>query len=402
MRKALILSTVSGFLCKFESENVRLLQELGYDVHYAANMDEQQYRFDSSALDKMGVTTHHISIARSPLMLKMNRNAYKQTKELVAREKIQLIHCHTPVGGFVGRLLGFKFGKKVKVAYTAHGFHFYKGAPAHRKAAFYLAERIMARCTDALITINEEDYKASRKFKLRKGGKGYLLSGVGVDFEKFVPASLEENVKNRAKEGIEADIFHLATVGEINENKNHRVVLEAIQLMKQGDPKLGEKIRYTISGDGFYTERIANEIKTMGLEDVVKLKSYSMDVRNSLSTVDAFVFPSIREGLGMAAIEALTMGIPVIASDNRGTREFMRHKQNGFVCKENVPKEYIKGIEYIRNLGSKELNEIKKICRESVVNFCKCNTRKVMSAVYQDMAKERVEIRKSLCACKEG
>ena len=399
MKNALILSTVSGFLYKFEKENVRLLQKLGYSVHYAANMEEQQYRFNPSVLEEMNVTAHHISIARAPKMVGMNTNAYKQTKEIVEKYDIQLIHCHTPMGGFIGRLLRKDFGNKLKIIYTAHGFHFYKEAPLHRKAIFYLAEKLMARVTDALITVNREDYEAASKFKLRQGGKLYQIPGVGLDYEYFSPCTKEEKSNIRSINGLGKDIFHLATVGEINENKNHIVVLEALEIMKQNDSSLGNKMRYSIWGDGFFKERLEQEIRKRNLEDVVTLEGYGADVRYSLSTVDAFVFPSIREGLGMAAIEALAMGIPTIASDNRGTREFMRHKINGYVCAKNRPERYIEGIEFLLNRNEEERKKMEKQCIEGVLPFCKCNTNTIMDDVYHYIDEvERVQ-EEILCMC---
>jgi glycosyltransferase EpsD len=378
MKRALILSTVSGFLHKFEQGNVRLLQDLGYEVHYASNTNDQLHKFDPAWLDVMNIKVHHIEIARSPYMIQMNRKAYKQLIDIINNHNIQFIHCHNPVGGLLGRMVARK--TNVQVIYTAHGFHFYRGAPLYRRIVYYLAERIMARFTDALITINEEDYQASRRFSLRKGGKRHYIPGVGLDLEKFKPYSAEEREKNRQEIGISQGVFHLATIGELNDNKYHEVVLQALRIMKRENKRLGEVIRYTIWGDGYYKERLEGEIK--GLEDVVTLREYTLDAPKALSTVDALVFPSKREGLGMIALEALAMKIPVIANDNRGTREYMRHKINGYICFNNKPQNYVDGVKFLKNLNLKDKLKLKEECRKSTFDFCKCNTRDIMYDVY--------------------
>jgi glycosyltransferase EpsD len=391
MKRALILSTVSGFLHKFEQGNVRLLQDLGYEIHYAANMNDQLHKFDPAWLDEMNVKVHHIDIARSPYMIQMNRKAYKQLIDIIDNHNIQLIHCHNPVGGLLGRMASRK--TNVQVVYTAHGFHFYRGALLHRRIIYYLVERIMARFTDALITINEEDYQAANRFSLRKGGKHHYIPGVGLDLEKFKPYSGEEREKNRQDIGIDQGVFHLATIGELNANKNHEVVLEALRIMKRKNKRLSKSIRYTIWGDGFFKDKIEQDIK--GLEDVVTLREYTLDAPKALSTVDALIFPSKREGLGMIALEALAMMIPFIANDNRGTREYMKHKINGYICFDNKPQDYIDGLKFLKNLKLQERLKLKEECRRSTLDFSNYNTNEIMHNVYSYINQTELQSEKS-------
>ena len=138
MKKALIITNLSGFLWKFELDNVALLQSLGYEVHFASNINEKGYPFEVYELEELGIVFHHIEIARSPYMWKMNARALKQIKQIIKEEHIGIIHCHTPVGALLGRLavVGNANRKKLKVIYTAHGFHFYKGAPLLNNIVF--------------------------------------------------------------------------------------------------------------------------------------------------------------------------------------------------------------------------------------------------------------------------
>ena len=156
MKKALILTHQSGFLWKFELENVHLLQSLGFIVHYASNCAEDWHHYDLGELDRMGVIYHDIPIARSPYMWRMNFDAFRRLMDIVENEEIDLIHCHTPVGGVLGRLVGHFSKRHPKVIYTAHGFHFYKGAPILNNVLYRAVEYLLAPLTDVLIVINRE------------------------------------------------------------------------------------------------------------------------------------------------------------------------------------------------------------------------------------------------------
>lgn len=122
-KHVLILATTNDFLLKFEQDNVALLQAMGYTVHYAANLREPAYLSDRERIRARGVVPHHIDIARSPYLLGDNRRALRQVLCLLRRWEMGAIHCHTPVGGLVGRLAGRLAPTRPVVVYTAHGFH---------------------------------------------------------------------------------------------------------------------------------------------------------------------------------------------------------------------------------------------------------------------------------------
>ena len=175
MKKALIVTHVSGFLIKFCMNDVEILQKMGYEVHYASNRNEKGYLYEETQLSEHNIIFHHVDIVKSPYMFRMNYHALKQLIQIVNEEDIQLIHCHTPVGGMLGRLAGrfCSLEKKPKVIYTAHGFHFFKGAPLLNNTIFYTVEKLLAFFTDTLVVINEEDYRSARKLHLKRGGRVY-------------------------------------------------------------------------------------------------------------------------------------------------------------------------------------------------------------------------------------
>ena len=233
-KNALLLSTTHDFLRKFLTEEVALLRERGYAVHYAANFWEPPYLSDEGAIRALGVVPHHVDIARSPYRLGENRRALSQLLELIQGHRVRALLCHTPVGGLLGRLAGRLSPRRPVVVYTAHGFHFYRGAPLAAQLAYYPAEWALARFTDILVTINAEDYRAARQLPLAPGGKVFRLPGVGLDRGAFSPPSPQEREAGRRALGVRPQDTLLLSVGELNGNKNHQVVLRALSRLGRG------------------------------------------------------------------------------------------------------------------------------------------------------------------------
>lgn len=381
-KKALFIATVGGFVTQFEMNNVRILQQLGYEVHSAANFQEPVYCVKERELKEQGVILHQADIAKSPFLWRQNLHALKQICEIVKAKQITLIHCHTPVGGLLGRLAGILCAsKKLKVVYTAHGFHFYKGAPWRNWIFYYTVERFLARFTDVLITINEEDCVRAQRFKLRKGGKVYKIPGEGLNMEAFHPVCAERRQELRKKLGLTEDTFFILSVGELSGNKNHR---EIISLMPSIIERLKDKrVFYGICGDGFYREDLEKQIRELGLSGNVMIYGYRENVADMLSCADCFVFPSVREGLGMAALEALAIEIPVITSDNRGTREYMRDGINGLVCNVKKPGSFADAVERVCRMTEPERRWMCAAGRETACRFELKNTNKIMLEIYR-------------------
>lgn len=361
--------------------NVSILQNLGYEVHYASNIYYKAYEFELEDLKNRGIIFHQITIARSPYMFRMNWKALRDLIKIIDTEKITLIHCHTPVGGLLGRLAGFLSKNKPKVIYSVHGFHFYKGAPFINNTIYQGVERILALLTDDMVTINMEDYNAACSMHLKKHGKVFKVPGTGVDLSWFKPVSKEERLLARSKIGIDNSSFFLLSVGELNLNKNHKTVIEAVKQIS--DKKLIDSIfLYGICGNGFFLEDTKDYVKRLGLEDKVIFFDYQKNVRDFYASADVTVFPSIREGLGMAGIESLAMGVPVIASDNRGTREYMQNGENGFVCQAKDVDAYVQAILKVYKMSQEEKRRMSAYCVRSVQEFSYKNTVPVMEKIY--------------------
>ena len=223
VKKALLVTTVSGFVPQFEMNNVRILQQMGYEVHYASNYHMPSYGNDNSRLDGTGIIRHQVDFERSPFTLK-NIAVYKQLKKVMEEEQFDLVHCHTPMGGALARIAAHNT-KTGPVLYTAHGFHFFKGAPLVNWLCYYPVEKMFSHYTDVLICINQEDYeRAKKKFYAKQVIK---IPGVGIDIKRIENIDVDRN-KKREDLGIGKDQKVLLFVGEMTKNKNHRLIIEAV------------------------------------------------------------------------------------------------------------------------------------------------------------------------------
>lgn len=377
-KKVLIVTTISGFLPQFEKNDVSILQEMGFEIHYASNFKNPVYAFNEKLLEDQGILLHHIDIAKNPSKVAVNIHTIRQLKKIIEENNIDLVHCHNPMGGVAARIAAARSKKKPYVIYTAHGFHFYKGASFIHWLLFYSAERFLAHYTDQMITINKEDYLRAGKFRLKKGGSVHQIHSVGVDDCRFAPHR-EIAEKKRKEICIPQTAFHIVTAAELNKNKNQKIMIEALAKLPN------QNIHYSICGRGANEQFLKQLVLEKQLNDRVHFLGYRTDMEEILQTADCFAFPSYREGLGVAAIEALLCGVPLIVSDNRGTREYAVKGSNSIVCDAGNAKEFAAAIHQLYS-DRKKRDEMAKRCRASAEKFTIREVEKTMRRIYQDAA----------------
>ncbi len=365
-KKVLLVATVQSHICQFHKPLMKLLTENGYEVHVAArnNLAEKnglKMEYASKVFD--------INFKRSPLSLG-NFSAYKKFKAILKENEYEIIHCNTPVGGMVARLAGRKYRKKgTKIFYTAHGFHFYNGAPKKNWIIYYPIEKTMSRFTDKLITITSEDYNlATKKFHCDV----FHLHGVGASTERFFPISEEEQKKQKEALGLSGKI--ILNVGELLPNKNQKTAVRAIKkvLEKHADATL------LIAGNGSEKENLENQIKAESLENNVKLLGYTREVNKYMQVCDLLVACSYREGLPLNLMEAMLCGKPVVASNNRGHRELVKEGVNGYLVSPDNFEEYAEKISLVLESKIGSASDI----IESVEPFTDVNVCKELKSMY--------------------
>ncbi len=306
---------------------------LYFYLPYFEKMHAEGYRVGCACKNARKVPicdkTHNITIERSPLKLK-NFLAFIQLRRVLKNEKYDIVHCGTPVAGILTRLaVASRFGKnKPKLIYTAHGFHFYKGAPFFSKSLFFLLEYLMAFFTDCLITINSEDYRTAKKYF--KHTRVERVKGVGYAFEKFAPCQQEEKDEIRKSLGFSAEDKLLVYVAELNRNKNQKLLIDCLADLNQRD----NNFELLLIGEDRLGGKVQRYTKSKGLLDKVHFLGIRSDVDRIIKASDVLVASSLREGLPVNVMEGLACGLPVIATDNRGHRELIKDGENGFLIDE--------------------------------------------------------------------
>lgn len=346
MNRALIVTSVASMISQFNIPNIKLLIELGYKVTVATNfknpgnIPEDESVKLINFLEEMDVECINIPFSRNPVD-KHNIESYKILKEIITSNGYKLIHCQSPIGGAITRLAAK--GTSGKIIYTAHGFHFFKGAPLKNWVTYYPLEKYLSRYTDVLITINNEDFFNSKKFHAKKLKK---VHGVGIETHHNIID--DDKIKEMKKElGILKNQMVFISVGELNDNKNHSIVLKAFSTLTELN------YQYLIIGQGPKADELQMLINKYELTDNIKLLGYRDDVPELLSLSDVFIFPSYREGLSKALMEAMSYGLPVIASKIRGNIDLVCEKKGGYLFNPNDYRSLSKKIKNLYYHGEK-------------------------------------------------
>jgi len=337
-KKVLFTATVDSHILSFHLPFLKMLQENGYEIHVATNGVVNIPYCD---------VRHTVSFERSPLKPN-NLRAIKQLKTIIDDQKFDIIHTHTPMGGVVTRLAAMGARKKgTRVIYTAHGFHFFSGAPVINWLIYYPIERYLARHTDTLITINKEDY-ARAKAQFRTSVK--YIPGVGINGKKFsVSLSDAEKSKLRKALGLKDTDFVLLYPAELNKNKNQVTLINAMEHLATNHPDIHLLLPGKDSMNGFH----GNLINEKNLGSNIHLLGLRNDIPQLLQIADVSISASHREGLPVNIMEAMYAGLPIIVSNSRGNRDLVVDGQNGYVVPADDHDSYIARIEELYSNKSK-------------------------------------------------
>lgn len=315
--KILYVTTISNTVNAFLIPHIKALIEEGHIVDVAFSI-EQEVQPD---VTEMGCKIHNVPFQRSPFRMN-NLIAFIKLRDIIISESYDIVHTHTPVASAIVRLV-CKGLTNVKVIYTAHGFHFHKRAPLIYWLLYYPVEKWLARYTDVLITINREDYeRAKKKFRAKRVE---YIPGVGIDLEKYASVEIDREQK-RINLGVPKDAFIVLSVGELNKNKNHEVVIKAISRIRNS------KIHYVVCGEGKLDGQLKSLSKALGMSNRVHFLGFRRDIPEICKISDVFAFPSLREGLGLAALEAMASGLPIITSDVHGIVDYSIDGETGYNC----------------------------------------------------------------------
>ncbi|MEN8076847.1 glycosyltransferase family 4 protein [Clostridioides difficile] len=355
--KVLYVTTVSRTINAFLIPHIEMLLEKGYEVHCACSIDKPV----NKELQEKGVKVFEVPFSRNPLGIG-NIKAYNKLRELQRIHSYDIVHVHTPIAAIYGRLLKLSF-PSLKTIYTAHGYHFLKGGSKLGWLLYYPIEKIMAKFTDVIININKEDYEITKE-KL-KPKKAYLLNGVGLDLSKYKKLGEKEISEKRSELGLSKDDFVVLMIAELNKNKNHIQLINAMEILKEKYPN----IKAICIGDGDMMNSLNEYVNVNSLQNNIFMLGYREDVNNLINISNIGISMSYREGLPRNIMEFMACGRKVIATDIRGCRDIIFNENVGTLVDVGNYEATAKAIEKYYLLGDKDFevsDEIRKYDVENV------------------------------------
>lgn len=375
-QRILILATTASMIEQFNIHNIKILQSLGAEVHVGTNFKNPGTITKDisnqliSKLNSMNVAYHQIDFMRGIGTHRANKKALQQVCQVIKNNNITGIHAHSPLGGIIGRRAGRRMN--IKVIYTAHGLQFFKGGPLKDWFIFFPIEWFYAHWTEALITINQDDYSASRFLPVRRR---YYIPGVGIDLQRVsnIPEFRRKELRQSVRKelNVKDNDFLIISVGELSKRKNHATVIKAIH--KLNDPH----IKYVIAGIGREKTNLYNLIRKYHLENRVKLLGYVSNLDGLYYAADLNMFISKREGLGLGGLDGVAHGLYIVGNKRTGMKDYIDTPENGLLVNSPVDVEEVASA--IQNVKGKKL---KSSSLETIRKFDHSNVDKLMKKIY--------------------
>ena len=324
----LVANVAKEHVLKFHLPTIRQMRELGWNVDVACAGDEP-----------VPYCNHQfkMSYKRSPFSFKTIKGI-RELKKIIDSNNYDVVYCHTPVGGAVARIAARKMRtrkmrtKGLKVIYMAHGFHFYRGAPILNWLLYYPIEKALSKYTDAIITINQEDFRNASERLLCK--TIFIVNGIGLDLSRFyAPKSSSLRAEYRSELGIPQDAVVMIYLAELIENKNQTLLMDALKILRDN----GKNVYLLLAGVDHHNGRDMQYAKEIKVDPFVRYLGWRNDIENLYDVSDVCTASSIREGFGINLLEAMASGLPVVATDNRGHTTIICDGENGYLVPLNDP-----------------------------------------------------------------
>lgn len=361
---------------QYQKPCLALAQELGYEVYLGVNRNRPE-----ELRHEMGIQLYDSHTYRSLTDIRSNATAFRNFLNLLRKGDFKVIHCNTPIGGVIGRLGGLLMGVD-KVIYTAHGFHFYEGAPLFNRTVLKAAERVLARCTDAIITMNEEDYRAAQQFKLRKKGKAYFVHGVGLKVDRFAQKTVDREAYRR-KLGFSEEDLLLIAAGDLIKRKNYETSIRALAQSEVRNAHL------LVCGMGPEQAALEELTEQLGLKGCVHFLGFRSDMKELLEVSDILLFSSRQEGMPRSMMEAMATGLPCLASRIRGNVDILEEGKGGYLYHPDDVQGFAAGIEQLAQ--NPELRrEMGAINQTKIQPFDEANVKQELAAIYREVLGQEV------------
>lgn len=376
MKKALIVTAFAGFVRSFLTNDIKTLQRMGYEVECAANKNHNGADRIGEYFKENNVVFYQVDFSSNKPISRETLISYKQLKKVIDKGNYSLVHVHTPITGVLTRLIcRTKRKKGMKVIYTTHGFYFHKYSSKKSWLLYRTVENWMSKYSDAIITINKEDYRNALGMKCKNV---YYMPGVGVDLKRFKDVAINTS-KYRTSLGIQDTDFLVLAVGELSERKNHKVVIEALSLCKIPNAV------FMICGNAMTEGNTREYLEKLAKEKRVDLRLMGLrkDIPEICKCADVGVMPSLREGLGLSGIEMIASGLPLVASNVHGIVDYVKDGVNGYLIDPLSPESIAVAISRLHN--KENIEELRTICQNSVEEFDVEKSSDCMKNIYSNI-----------------
>ena len=375
-KKALIVTALARFAKSFLTNDIIILQKMGYEVHCAANIHHAGAECMPAYFEKMDVAFHQIDFSSSKPLSLDSLKSYKEIVALYKSEHFDVIHCHTPIAGAIARFAGRKQRKEGSVIiYTTHGFYFHKHSRKKTWAVFHTIEDIMSRYCDAIITINKEDFENAKKLHCKKV---FYIPGVGVDTKRFQEVIVDRS-SYRQSLGINENQVLILAVGELSRRKNHQIIVKAL-----AKAKIPGAV-FMICGNAMTSANTKTELKQLAWKLGIDLRMMGLrdDIPEICKCADIGVMPSAREGLGLSGIEMLAAGLAVVASNVHGIVDYITDGVDGYLCD---PFDVDAFAAAIKKLSDSSIRKsMIENCEKAAEPFDVEHSKKAMQEIYLEM-----------------
>ena len=272
-------------------------------------------------LEAMGIRCHVINTLK-PFDLKIQR----QIKELMRREQIQVVHAHGSRAA--SNMLWPARNLRVPIIYTVHGWSFHDDQNWLVRTLRQWSEKLICSLANQVICVSQSNADTGRE---RFGLKDAVVIENGINLVKFNPSGQFKDL--RSQFGFSQDDFVAGFIARCTKQKAPIDFLEAVRLAHEQN----SKVKGLFVGEGDMDAEVDDMIAKYKMDSYIYRSRFRTDVPDLLHCINVYCLPSLWEGLSIALLEAMAMGIAIVATPTDGTKEVITHEDNGLLIPYSQP-----------------------------------------------------------------
>jgi glycosyltransferase EpsD len=304
MKKILYCASSVSHINKFHGDYIAALVESGCEVKILARGEEADFDIPFE----------------KRLLSPRNLVCIRKIRRILEENSFDCVILNTSLAAFCVRAAARGKGRP-KIINTVHGYLFSKNTGRIKSLLFFLCERAQRHKTDAIITMNAEDYRSAKRFGFTDG-QVYRTRGMGGKIRAQI-----SNPENLRSEYARETSFIMTFVGELSRRKNQEFLIRALPSIRD---KLPQVVLWLV-GDGEERERLGNLARELGVSDVVVFLGERRDACDFIRASDLYVTSASVEGLPLNVIEALGAGKTILASRIKGHEDIIADSVDGFL-----------------------------------------------------------------------